>query len=130
GQPTAVALRPVTASLVSQPMPKQEAEQLLLSHLHGIHRLLAGADQVAHGFLLLIRRPDRRQLTGAPQPCQHFSVPTISLHPVPGLSRDHRRRDNRAFKPELGKMTMQAVAAGARLVTKARCTSRSRQLLG
>lgn len=125
-----VALCPVAAILVSQPMPKQEAEQLLLGYLHGIHRLLASADQVDHGFLLLIRRPDRCQFPCTPQPCKHFSVPTVRLHTIPNLAGDHRGRNNGAFKAEFREKPMQAIPTGTRLVAKAWCVACSRKLLG
>ncbi len=80
-------------------MTKQEALQML-------PRLAQHADcsrsrpyQIAHRLVRAIGDPERRQLAGPMQFCQHRRIAAIRLHPVARFDRDQRWRHHHAFVP-------------------------------
>ena len=60
----------------------------------------AQTDQVAHGFVIGVRHPDGRQLSGAMKTGEHGGVATICLHPIARLHRNQRRRHHVAAMAE------------------------------
>jgi hypothetical protein len=54
---------------------------------HDLSDNAAQPDQVAHGFVIRVRNPDRRQLSGPMKAGEHGGVATISLHPIARLRR-------------------------------------------
>jgi hypothetical protein len=78
----------------------------------------AQPDQVAHGFVISVRHPDRCQLSGPMKTRQHGGVTTIRLHPIARLLRNQRRRHHIAWMAQACELAMNARAAQSGLVTK------------
>lgn len=65
-----------------------------------------------------IRNPNRSQFAGAVQLGQHHSIPAVGLHPITRLHRDQGRRHHDAIVPQLDELTIEAIAAGTRLIAE------------
>jgi hypothetical protein len=83
-----------------------------------MHRVETGAHQIAHRFVPAIRNPYRRQLARAMQPRQTGRVPPIRLDPVARPLRDQRGGNHDAFVTARRRVSLNAIAARPRLVTK------------
>ncbi len=79
---------------------QQEAGQLLARPAQGAHRRRAGQHQVAHGLVVGVGNPDRRQLAGTSQLGQAQGVAPVGLDPIAGTARDQRGRHHCAVVPE------------------------------
>ena len=66
------------------------------------------SNQVAQSFMLRIRDPYRRQISGLVGPRQPFSVTPIGLDPITRLHRHERRRDHFALHAQLGQLPISA----------------------
>jgi hypothetical protein len=55
--------------------------------------------QIAHRFVRGIGDPDRGQLAGTVQLCQHHRIAAIRLHPVARLHRDQRGATTMQLRP-------------------------------
>ncbi|OAI31149.1 hypothetical protein A1351_21915 [Methylosinus sp. R-45379] len=77
-------------------------------------------DQIAHDFVIGVGNPDRGQFSGAMETDEHGGVTTICLHPIARLHWDQRRCHHVAPMPEADEMTMNAIAARIRFITKRR----------
>jgi len=78
----------------------------------------AQPDQVAHGFMISVRHPDRRQFSGPMKTGEHGRVTPICLHPIARLRRDQRRRHHVAPVTKACELTMNAIATGSGLITR------------
>ena len=78
----------------------------------------AQPDQIAHGFMIGVRHPDRRQLSGPMKTGEHGRVTTICLHPIARLRGDQRRRHHVAPMAEACELAINAIAARSGLITK------------
>src|SRR6516165_7458243 len=117
-QPTPVQLRPRWPVIV-MPMAQQEAGQLLTRLAQGAHRRLTRTHQVAHRLMRLIRHPDRGQFTGAVQLGKLGRIPPVSLDPLARLPRNQRWGNHNTLVTGRGKLSVDAVAAGAGFLAEA-----------
>src|SRR5512139_3071331 len=78
----------------------------------------AQTDQVAHGFVIGVRHPDGRQLSGAMKTGEHGGVATICLHPIARLHWNQRRRHHVAAMAEASELAMNTITARSGLITK------------
>jgi len=117
-EPAPVRLRPATASRVNASMPQQKSAQplpqLLVENLH----VLAGAAEIAHGFLGGVGNPNRGELAGAIEARQAQAVSPVGLDPLAWLARNQRRRHHGAVLVGRDQLPVKLIAAGARFVAK------------
>ena len=130
GQPAAVGDRPALLPGIDPTVSQQEPLKMLARLSHHTNRGGARPDQITHRIVRDIRHPDRRQFTGAVQLCQHDPVAPVGLHPVAGLHRDERGRDDHTVVPEVGQLAMQAIAAGPGFIAEVQSAPVGAQLLG
>jgi hypothetical protein len=97
---------------------KQKTLKMLTRARQHLSYDAAQPDQVAHGFMIRVRHPDGRQLSGSMKPRQHGGVATIGLHPIARLCRNQRRRHHFAAMAEACELPMNAIAARFSLITK------------
>jgi hypothetical protein len=69
-------------------VPQQKTLKMLTRSGHDLSDDTAQSDQIAHGFVIGVRHPDWRQLTGSVKTRKHGGVTTIGLHPIAGLGRN------------------------------------------
>ncbi len=94
-----------------------------------LHRRRTCPHQIAHRLMRGIRHPDRRQLIGPVELGQHHGIAAIGLHPFTRLHRDQGRRHHDAIVPQLDELTIEAIAAGTRLIAEMQPLPAGRQLL-
>jgi len=87
---------------------------LALLSLHVITR----PGQVAHGLLLGIRHPDRRQIATAGQPGQLEGIPPIGLDPFAGRLRNPRGRHHLDVVAARQQLAVQTIPTGPGLIDK------------
>ena len=97
---------------------QQKTLKMLPRARHDLPDDAAQPDQVAHGFMIGVRRPDGRQFSGPMKTGEHGRVATICLHPLARLRRNQRRRHHVAPMAEACDLAMNAVAARSGLITK------------
>ena len=97
-------------------MTQQHRFELLARFEAGTDRVLAGSRQITNGFVRLRRDHDRGQITGPGEVRQRECVAPVSLDPITGLARNHRRGDDLASIAARTQLTRQAVTARTRLV--------------
>lgn len=83
-QPAAMHQCP-SRPVIRAALPQQETTQRLTRLAQGPHRGLPRTHEIAHGFMLGIGNPDRRQLAGPAQLGQIDRIAPIRLDPTPGL---------------------------------------------
>src|SRR6516225_6693917 len=76
----------------------------------------------------LIRHPHRCQFTGAVQLGKVDRVSPVSFDPLARLARNQRWSDHGTIVPHAGKLSLNAVAAWAGLITKPQFSSRRSKL--
>ena len=128
-QPAPVQLRPGRPVVVAA-VAQQEARQLLSRLAQGAHRRLTCSDEITDRFVGLIRNPDRGQFTGAVQLGKIDRIPPVGLDPLTWLSRDQRWRDDGAFVPRSGELSLNSVTAWPGFITEPQFSSRRSQLHG
>ena len=97
---------------------KQKTLKMLPCTRHDLPHDAAQPDQVAHGFMIGVRHPDGRQLSGAMKSSEHGGVATICLHSIARLHRNQRRRHHVAPMTKVCKLAMNAITARSGLITK------------
>jgi hypothetical protein len=93
--PSSVGPCPVAPAVVQTATQEQLAQPMTTS-LEIFTRIIAGATQVADGFLFRRRRPDLRQESRAQQLGELPGVAAIRFDPLAGFARDECRRDDLA----------------------------------
>ncbi len=111
-------------------VPQQKPLKMLPGLAQDTNRRCPCPDQISHRFVSRVGDPDRRQLARPVQLRQHDAVSPVGLHPVTGLHRDERGRDNQAIVPEIGQLPVEAIAAGPGFVAEVKLTPATTQLLG
>src|ERR1700724_3447211 len=76
----------------------------------------AQPNQIAHRFMLSVRYPHGRQLSGAVKTGEHGGVTTICLHSIAGLLRNQRRSHHLAPMTEARELPMNAITTWSGLV--------------
>jgi hypothetical protein len=82
-----------------------------------VHRVEPGAHQIAHRLVPGIRNPHRCQLACSMQPRETGCIPPIGLHSVARTLRDQRWRYYDALVSGRRHVTLNAIAARARLLS-------------
>lgn len=80
------------------------------------HRRNPRANEIAHGFMLGVRHPDRRQLAGSQQTGQYHRIAAVGLDLVARPRRSHRRCHDVAGITQLGQLPVQTIAGWASLI--------------
>jgi hypothetical protein len=109
-------------------VPQQDAEHLPSGGAGAGDRCGAHPHQIAHGLMPRIGHPDRGQLPGTMQACEHDRIPPGGLDPLSGLARNLRRGGNHALVPKLGQAAMNTVPARTGLVADVQLPAVFRQL--
>ena len=81
-------------------------------------RGLAGAHEVTHGFVPLVRNPHGDQLSSPEQLGQVERVATVGLHAIARFAGNERRGHDTAIVAKLLDQAEEAVTGRARLITK------------
>ena len=97
---------------------QQKTLKMLTRSRHDLPDDAAQPDQIAHGFMIGVRHPDGRQLSGSMKTGEHGRVATICLHPIARLRRNQRRRHHVAPMAEACELAMNAITARSGLITK------------
>ncbi|ESY46618.1 hypothetical protein X744_29860 [Mesorhizobium sp. LNJC372A00] len=97
---------------------QQKALKMLTRTRHDLSHDAAQPDQIAHGFVIGVRHPNRRQLSSAMKTGQHGGVATICLYPITRLHRNQRRRHYVAPMAEACELSINAITTGSGLITK------------
>jgi hypothetical protein len=97
---------------------KKKTLKMLSRPRHDLSHNAAQSDQVAHGFMIGVRRPDGRQFSGPMKTGEHGGVATIGLHPIARLPGNQRRGHHVAPMAQTGELAMNAIAARPGLITK------------
>jgi hypothetical protein len=105
----------VSKQKFAEPMP---GPQLIL------FRRLAGADQIAQGFVRCVRNPDRGQISRSMTARKFLCVPPVRLHPVSGLHGNQGRRHDLAFHAQRGQLPIQNVSSRTGLVASPKAPGR------
>ena len=100
------------------PVTLEKALKMLTRARHDLADDAAQTDQIAHRFVIGVRRPDGRQFSGPEQTGEHGGVATIRLDPIAWLAGDQRWRHHIASMPKALDLTKDAIAAGACLVAE------------
>ena len=110
-EPKAMLARPMLAVGIDASVPQKEAQHLLTRTPQRLHRRLPGAAEIAHGFMCVVRNPNRRQLARAEQRGLRHGVAAVGLHPVARPRGNQRGRDHNAFMAEHRDLPIEPVAA-------------------
>ena len=97
---------------------KQKALKMLTRACRDLAHDAAQPNQIAHRFMLSVRYPHGRQLSGAVKTGEHGGVTTICLHSIAGLLRNQRRSHHLAPMTEARELPMNAITTWSGLVTK------------
>lgn len=100
-QVTPVRLGPRAFARVTVAVAQEEGFELRPAAPLILHRVGAGAAEVAHGFIAGVGHMHRRQLAGPVQPRQLQRVAPVGLDPVPAPARDQRRGHDGAVDLQL-----------------------------
>jgi hypothetical protein len=111
-QPVKMRPAPMLAATEDPPVAQQKRQQLLALAAQILRCSLARPDEVAYRFMHRVRHPNRRQLTGAKQPCQRHCITPVGLDPFAGLLRDQGWRDDGAVVTQSANLAIQPVPVG------------------
>jgi hypothetical protein len=111
-QPHVVLAGPGTAAVVDDPVPQQQFRQPMPGSHQIAAAVLAGADQVAGGFLVNGGDRHRADLIQPQQPGEVDCVLGVGLHPVTGGPLQLARRRHRVPDPRRGQRPVQAEPVG------------------
>ena len=128
-QPPPVGQAPSRPAFVFATMAQQEPLKMLTCSGDNLSDNAAQLDQVAYSFVIGVRDPDGRQLTGAMKTGQHGGVTTIGLHTGARLPRDQRGRNHIALMAEADELAMNPIAARSRLIAKRQWLASTPELL-
>ena len=117
-EPASIRHSPNCFSPMFAPVTQEKALTILTRARHDLADNVAQPDQIAHRFVIGVRRPDGRQFSGTEQTGEHGGVATIRLDPIARLAGDQRWRHHIASMPKALDLTKNAIAAGGRLVAK------------
>ena len=96
-------------------IPAAVAQEEALDALAGLPNILAGdlarTNEIAHGFVGIVRDPDGRQFSGTREPRQHERIKPIGLDVIPSPTRRVSRRDDVADVTGIADLPMQTVPA-------------------
>jgi hypothetical protein len=109
---------PVSPSDVVEPQTQEEGLQAQLRIFQRDARGVAGATEVAKGFIVDRRHVHRGQVAGAQEPREFDGVAPVGLDLVPRPPRDEGRRHHVAGQPFTGEVSIPAIAARPSLVGK------------
>src|SRR5262245_4677811 len=119
GEPTPVGAGPALLARIDAAMAQEKPLQMLAPLAEHPHRRRPRADEITHRLVRIVGDPDARQLAGPVQLGEHDRVAPIRLHAIARLHRNERRGNYNAVVVKLGELTVEAIAAGPRLIAKA-----------
>jgi len=119
-QPAKMTSAPSGFTRKNATVAEHERVDLLTMHTQRFDRRGSCANEITHCFMAFVRNPHRCQLTRPKHLGERNRVTTVGLNPIAWLSRNERRRHDRARKPHRNDESMQTIARWACFIAKMR----------